>query len=110
MAVDLLGDMICHSRFNSEDIEKERRVILQEIAMIEDSPEDLVHDQFTHAFWAGHPLGMPVIGTRSTVESVDRQGMLSFMADRYVGDNLCIVAAGSVIQADGLAGDWGAQA
>jgi len=100
MAVDLLGDMICHSMFNSEEIEKERRVILQEIAMIEDSPEDLVHDQFTHAFWAGHPLGMPIIGTRSTVEGVDRQGMMSFMADRYVGDNLCIVAAGSVNHAE----------
>ncbi len=68
MAVDLLGDMICHSRFSPDDIEKERRVILQEIAMIEDSPEDLIHDQFTHAFWAGHTLGMPVIGTRDTVD------------------------------------------
>jgi predicted Zn-dependent peptidase len=96
MAVDLLGDMVCHSRFNPEDIEKERRVILQEIAMIEDSPEELIHDQFTLSFWAGHPLGMPIIGTRSTVEGVDRQDMLSFMADRYVGDNLCIVAAGSI--------------
>lgn len=100
LAVDLLGDMICHSSFNAEEIEKERRVILQEIAMIEDNPEDLVHDQFTHAFWAGHPLGMPVIGTRSTVQGVERQVMLSFMADRYVGDNLCIVAAGSVNHAE----------
>lgn len=96
MAVDLLGDMICHSRFSPDDIEKERRVILQEIAMIEDSPEDLIHDQFTHSFWAGHPLGMPVIGTQATVGDVERQQMLMFMADRYVGDNLCIVAAGSV--------------
>ncbi len=96
MAVDLLGDMICHSRFSPDDIEKERRVILQEIAMIEDSPEDLIHDQFTHSFWAGHPLGMPIIGTQNTVGDVERQQMLMFMADRYVGDNLCIVAAGSV--------------
>ena len=96
MAVDLLGDMICHSRFSPDDIEKERRVILQEIAMIEDSPEDLIHDQFTHAFWAGHPLGKPVIGTRSSVEGVDRNQLLAFLDDRYVGDNLCVVAAGSV--------------
>jgi predicted Zn-dependent peptidase len=96
MAVDLLGDMICHSRFSPDDIEKERRVILQEIAMIEDNPEDLIHDQFTHAFWAGHTLGMPVIGTRDTVDDVDRQQLLAFMEDRYVGHNLCVVAAGCV--------------
>ncbi|MBW2512007.1 MAG: insulinase family protein [Deltaproteobacteria bacterium] len=96
MAVDLLGDMICHSRFSPDDIEKERRVILQEIAMIEDSPEDLIHDQFTHAFWAGHTLGMPVIGTQDTVGDVDRQQLLEFMEARYVGQNLCVVAAGCV--------------
>ncbi len=96
MAVDLLGDMICHSRFSPDDIEKERRVILQEIAMIEDSPEDLIHDQFTHSFWAGNPLGMPVIGTQASVGNLSRQQMLTFMGDRYVGDNLCVVAAGSV--------------
>jgi len=96
MAVDLLGDMICHSRFSRDDIEKERRVILQEIAMIEDSPEDLIHDQFIHSFWAGHPLGMPVSGSQTTVDKISRQQMLTFMADRYVGANLCVVAAGCV--------------
>lgn len=64
--------------------------------MIEDSPEDLIHDQFTHAFWAGHTLGMPVIGSRDTVDDLDRQQLLAFMEDRYVGHNLCVVAAGCV--------------
>jgi len=96
MAVDLLGDLLCHSRFDLDDIEKERRVILQEIAMIEDNPEESIHDHFAHAFWSGHPLGMPVIGTRETVGDIDRQQMLSFMGERYVGDNLCVVAAGSL--------------
>jgi predicted Zn-dependent peptidase len=96
MAVDLLGDMICHSRVDPEDMEKERRVILQEIAMLEDSPEELIHDQFAHAFWAGHPLGMPVVGSQATVTEVDRQQLLAFMEERYVGNNLCVVAAGSV--------------
>ena len=96
MAVDLLGDLICHSRFDLDDIEKERRVILQEIAMIEDSPEESIHDHFAHGFWAGHPLGMPVIGTRETVDVIDRQQMLNFMGERYVGDNLCVVAAGNL--------------
>ncbi len=96
MAVDLLGDLICHSRFDLDDIEKERRVILQEIAMIEDNPEESIHDHFAHGFWTGHSLGMPVIGTRETVGDIDRQQMLSFMGERYVGDNLCVVAAGSL--------------
>ncbi len=100
MAVDLLGDMVCHSQFNAGEIEKERRVILQEIAMIEDSPEETIHDLFSHAFWAGHPLGKPVIGTQATVAEVGRQQMLGFMRDRYVGDNLCVVAAGSVDHAE----------
>jgi predicted Zn-dependent peptidase len=96
MAVDLLGDLICHSRFDLDDIEKERRVILQEIAMIEDSPEESIHDQFAYGFWAGHPLGMPVIGTRQSVADIDRQQMLNFMSERYVGSNLCVVAAGGL--------------
>ena len=94
MAVDLLGDLICNSRFNLDDIEKERRVILQEIAMIEDSPEELIHDQFTTDFWAAHPLGMPITGTHSSVGDIDRRQMLGFLSERYVGNNLCVVAAG----------------
>jgi predicted Zn-dependent peptidase len=96
MAVDLLGDLICNSQFNLDDIEKERRVILQEIAMTEDSPEELIHDQFINGFWADHPLGMPVIGTRTTVGEINRQQMQNFMHERYVGKNLCVVAAGSL--------------
>ena len=96
MAVDLLGDMICNPVFDLDDIEKERRVILQEVAMIEDNPEESIHDQFSHRFWFGHPLGKPVIGTRETVANIDRQRMLDFMAKRYVGDNLCVVAAGGL--------------
>lgn len=94
MAVDLLGDLICNPRFNLDDMEKERRVILQEIAMIDDSPEESIHDQFAGGFWTGHPLGMPVVGTRTTVGAIDRQQMLNFMCERYVGRNLCVVAAG----------------
>jgi predicted Zn-dependent peptidase len=96
MAVDLLGDMICKARFSLDDIEKERRVILQEVAMIEDNPEESIHDQFSHRFWAGHPLGKPVIGTREIVDALDRKQMLDFMSTRYVGDKLCVVAAGGL--------------
>jgi len=100
MAVDLLGDLICNSQFDLDDIEKERRVILQEIAMIEDSPEESIHDLFANGLWTGHPLGMPVIGTRATVGDINRQQMLDFMRERYVGKNLCVVAAGSLEHED----------
>lgn len=96
MAVDLLGDLICNSKFNLDDIEKERRVILQEIAMIDDSPEESIHDQFTSSFWADHSLGRPVIGTSEIVGDINRQQMLDFMAQRYVGKNICVVAAGNL--------------
>jgi predicted Zn-dependent peptidase len=94
LAVDLLGDLVCDSRFDADDVEKERRVICQEIAMIEDSPEELVHDQFARSFWAGHPLGRPVIGAVDSVCAITRDQLLDFMRGRYVGDNLCVVAAG----------------
>jgi predicted Zn-dependent peptidase len=64
--------------------------------MIEDSPEEVIHEQFSHDFWVGHPLGMPVIGTRTSVADINRQQMLDFMSERYVGENLCVVAAGSL--------------
>jgi predicted Zn-dependent peptidase len=96
MAVDLLGDLICNSTFNLDDVEKERRVILQEIAMIDDNPEESIHDQFSSSFWEGHSLGRPVIGTSEIVHDLDRQQMLDFMGQRYVGENICVVAAGSL--------------
>ena len=96
MAVDLLGELLCHPRFDLDDMERERRVILQEIAMIEDNPEESIHDRFAQAFWSGHPLGRPVTGTRKTIAAVDRRLMLDFMAERYVGRNLCVVAAGGL--------------
>ena len=96
MAVDLLGDMLCHSRFDLDDIEKERRVILQEIAMIEDSPEELIHERFAANFWQEHPLGRPVLGSRPTVAAIDRPALVDFLQERYVAGNLAVVAAGDL--------------
>ena len=94
MAVDLLGDMLCNSRFDLDDIEKERRVILQEIATVEDVPEDLIHERFTADFWLGHPLGRSVLGSRDTVDDIDRAALVEFLGKRYVAENLVVVAAG----------------
>ena len=69
MAVDHLADMVQHSVIRAADLDAERQVILEEINMHEDSPEDVVHDLFTEALWPEHPLGRPILGTVDTIEA-----------------------------------------
>ena len=64
LAVDLLSDIVLRPAFAAEEIEREKKVILEEIKMVEDTPDDLVHELFTQHFWEGHPLGRPILGTR----------------------------------------------
>ena len=68
-AVDLLSDIVMNPKFDAEDLEKEKKVILEEIKMVEDTPDDLVHELFTQHFWEGHALGRPILGSQETVES-----------------------------------------
>ena len=69
LAVDVLADIVLRPAFAPEEIEREKKVILEEIKMVEDTPDDLVHELFTQHFWEGHPLGRPILGTKETVES-----------------------------------------
>ena len=62
LAVDLLSDIVLRPAFAADDIEREKKVILEEIKMVEDTPDDLVHELFTQHFWEGHPLGRPILG------------------------------------------------
>jgi predicted Zn-dependent peptidase len=96
MAVEHLADMVQHSVLRSADVEAERRVIIEEINVHEDTPDDLVHDVFTETLWPGHPLGRPVLGTRASVSSATREQVRRFYRRRYVPGNLVVVAAGSV--------------
>jgi predicted Zn-dependent peptidase len=96
LVIDLLSDIFCHSLFDLDDIEKERRVILQEIHMVEDSPDERIHELFAQNFWPGHPLGRPILGNHQSVSSLDRSILLDFFADRYTGCNLIITAAGDL--------------
>ena len=70
-AVDVLSDIVMNPAFSPEDIEREKKVVLEEIKMVEDTPDDLVHELFTENFWANHPLGRPILGTKDTVESLN---------------------------------------
>ena len=95
-AISLLSDLVLNSTFEPKEIEKERRVILQEISMVEDTPDDQVHDLFCKSIWHSHPLGRPVLGDNESVASVTRNDLLQMLEDRYRGGNILIVAAGNL--------------
>lgn len=96
MALDVLGDMITSSLIDPDELESERKVILEEIAMHEDAPDELVHDLFSRSMWDGHALGRPVLGFNETVGSVTRDQVAEYWHDRYSPSNLVVAAAGNV--------------
>jgi predicted Zn-dependent peptidase len=95
-AVDLLTDIFLHSTFDSEEIEKERRVVLQEINMMEDTPDDLIHDLFHQYFWTGHPLGMSILGDAESVSGLTRDAIVAYKDRMYRGDDVIVTAAGNL--------------
>src|SRR5262245_7901114 len=95
-AVDLLADIVMRPKFEREDLDKEKKVILEEIKMVEDTPDDLVHELFTQHFWEGHSLGRPILGSKETVESVTPQILRDYFSTAYVAPNLIVSAAGNL--------------
>lgn len=100
LALDLLTDVFLHSRFPEEEIERERSVICQEIAQVEDTPDDLVHDLFHLDFWPGHPLSWPISGTADTVSRFQRHDFTSFLERRYRPDRVFMAMAGGARHED----------
>lgn len=96
LAVDLLSDMLLHSRFAPEDIAREKNVILEEIRMYEDSPDELVHDLFASTLWDGHPLGRAILGSIDSVASLTREQIVDYYSRRYRAGNIVIAAAGKL--------------
>ncbi|HIJ80273.1 MAG TPA: insulinase family protein [Desulfuromonadales bacterium] len=95
-AADLLADIFLNSTFPADEIERERRVILQEIKMRDDSPEECIHDRFHHNFWRGQPLGMPVLGSCETVSGLTRDAIMVHKESRYRPQDIVIAAAGNI--------------
>jgi predicted Zn-dependent peptidase len=93
-AFEVMGDMVFHPRFG--ELETEREVVLEEIAMYEDDPQDKVFDVLGEAVFGGHPLGRAVIGTAQVVGAVTREQLAAFHAVRYEPQNVVIAAAGSI--------------
>jgi predicted Zn-dependent peptidase len=96
IAIDLLSDMVLHPAMAPSDVAREQSVILEEIKMVEDAPDDLVHEVFVQQFWSRHPLGRPILGTPETVGSFDSPGLLQYFGRTYVAPNLIIAAAGNL--------------
>ena len=96
LALDLLADIFTHSRFASEEIDRERTVVIQEISEVEDRPDDYVHELFNLAFWPGHPLSRPIAGSAQSVSRFHRDDFLGFLETRYRPDRILIAAAGDL--------------
>jgi predicted Zn-dependent peptidase len=94
--VDLLSDIVRHPKFDPVELERERQVVLEEIRMVEDTPDELVYDLFADHFYRGNPLGRPIQGTAETLASMDRNRLMRFFRDAYRPGNILIAAAGSV--------------
>jgi len=95
-AADLLTDIFLNSTFPLDEIERERKVVLQEIKMRDDSPEEYIHDTFHQNFWHGQLLGMPVLGSEQTVSDLSRSSILKHKSSRYRPTDIIIAAAGNV--------------
>jgi len=96
VAVDVLADIVQHPRFDPVELERERQVVLEEIRMVDDTPDEMVYDLFSDRFWPAQPLGRPIQGTAATVRALGRRQLLSFFRGSYRPENLLIVAAGNL--------------
>ena len=100
LAVDVLTDMFLHSTFDRSELEKEQRVILEEIKMYDDSPDELIHDLFIQTMWSDSSLGAPTIGFADTVTSLTRDDLKAHMRRRYAPNSVVVAAAGHVKHAE----------
>jgi predicted Zn-dependent peptidase len=96
LAIDILSDIVRNPAFSLDDIEREKKVVVEEIKMVEDTPDDLVHELFTQGFWENHPLGRPILGTRETVESFNADLLRDYFRSAYTAKNLIVSAVGNL--------------
>lgn len=95
IALDVLTDMYFHSVFDANELEKEKNVVIEEISMYEDTPDDLVHDLISRASYSNHPLGYSILGTEDVLRSLKRDDLISYIEERYLPTNTVITVAGN---------------
>ncbi len=96
LALEVVSDILINPEFSDVEIEREKKVVLEEIKMVEDTPDDLVHELFVQHFWEGHPLGRPILGAKESVEGLSRQELLDYFRGAYTASNLIVAAAGNL--------------
>ena len=98
--IDLLSDIVQRPLFDPAELERERQVVLEEIQMVDDSPEEVLYDLFSESFYPRHPLGRPIQGTAQTVGGFSRRQLLNFFRNSYRPENMLVVAAGNLDHTD----------
>ena len=94
-AIDVLTDMVLHPKFPDEEIEKEKKVVIEEMKMYRDNPDDFIFEEFIGQLYEQHALGRPIIGYENTVSGFKRDDLFKFVDDHYTPDNLIIAVAGN---------------
>lgn len=95
-ALEILSDMFFNSIFDEEELEREKNVVLEEIKMAEDTPDDIIHDLLEKTSFANHPLGNPILGKEDTVQAFHREKLQEYMKNHYIPENMVISIAGNV--------------
>ncbi len=100
LAVEILADLIFNGRFDKDDIEKEKNIIIDEINEVNDTPADLVHDLFARTIFGEHPLGRPIMGSSSTVRRITREHILAYLRASYRPEKMIVAASGNLVHGE----------
>jgi predicted Zn-dependent peptidase len=95
-ALEVLTDLVIRPALAADEVEREKKVVLEEIKMVEDTPDDLVHELFAERFWQGHALGRPILGTASSVSALDAASLRRYFDEAYVTRNFIVSAVGRI--------------
>lgn len=95
-AIDIIADIVCNPDFSTQDLDRERKVVLEEIKSLEDTPDDQIHDFFDQVIFDGHPLSYPIIGTAANCRAFRRDDILAYRARTFIPSNMVVAVAGNV--------------
>ena len=95
-AHELITDIFLNSTFSEDELEREKLIVLEEIRMVEDTPDDYVHDLFSEQIWADDPLGKKILGTENTVKGFKREDLLGYIKQHYHAGNIVVSSAGNI--------------
>jgi predicted Zn-dependent peptidase len=103
LAVDIVADVVLNATITSPNVDVERSVVLEEIAMRDDDPADLVHDEFSSALYGDTPLGRPILGTEDSIHALTRSQINGYYRRRYVPSSMVVAVAGNVVHSEVVA-------